>query len=411
MYFCGNQNQPAYNMDSLYKEVSDLLLYIGIDKNHIGWSARIIILLLSMVISYVTTTVFHHIIIPLVQRATAKTEAKWDDILLSEDVLRKLCRMIPPIVLFLLLPFAFDGMPTMQVIVEKACLIYLVVSTVMLIMSILDALHEITSTHERFGDHSINSIHQMIKLVAGCVGAILIISILINKNAGTILAGLSASAAVLMLIFKDSILGLVAGVQLSVNKMLQEGDWITMSKYGANGYVKDISLTTVKVENFDKSITTIPPYALVSDSFQNWRGMWQSGGRRVMRSIYIDVNSVRFCQPDEVEKYAANGWITEDEAKKPSQVVNLKVFRSYLLHYLKTNPNVNQEMMMMIRQLQPTPEGLPLEIYCFAKESEWTAFEAIQGEIMDHVMAILPRFGLRLYQRPSGNDLCSALQK
>ena len=319
-------------------------------------------------------------------------------------MLHSFSRMIPPIIFYLLLPFVFDGYPHVLAILLKACLIYLIVVTLMLIRSFLKSIYEISSEHEALRYRPLKGIYQMVLLLAIAVGIILIISILIDQNAATILAGLGASAAVLMLIFKDSILGLVAGVQLSANDMLRPGDWVTMAKYGADGYVLEVSLTTVKVQNFDKTITTIPPYALVSDSFQNWRGMWENGSRRIKRSLYIDMTTVRFCTGEEVRNYVENGWIEAPE-KGGEPMVNLQAYRMYLLAYLQKNPKVNHDMMIMVRQLQPTPEGLPLEVYCFADTIEWLKYEAIQNDLFNHFIAVLPRFGLRVYQHPSGSDL------
>lgn len=247
----------------------------------------------------------------------------------------------------------------------------------------------------------------MINLVSIFIGIIIIISILIDKNAGSILAGLGASAAILMLIFKDSILGLVAGVQLSANDMLRPGDWITMSKYGADGTVIEVSLTTVKVQNFDKTITTIPPYILVSDSFQNWRGMQESKGRRIKRSINIDLTSIRFYTPDELERIEKAGLLEGIEYDKEKPVVNLYLLRQYILNYLKNHKRIHKTYALLVRQMQPTPEGLPLEIYCFTDTPVWPEYEAIQSEIFDYILAIIPMFGLRVYQRPAGSDLNS----
>ena len=242
----------------------------------------------------------------------------------------------------------------------------------------------------------------MFKLIAVCIGGILIISILIDRDATSILAGLGASAAVLMLIFRDSILGLVAGVQLSANDMLRPGDWITMSKYGADGYVTEVSLTTVKVQNFDKTITTIPPYALVSDSFQNWRGMRECGGRRIKRSIAIDARTVRRCTAEEIARFRSLGYIGDEEPDE--EAVNLRVFRGYLMHYLKGRKEIRQDLLQMVRMLQPTTEGIPIEVYCFTADTEWTAYERIQSALFDHLLATLPEFGLAVYQRPAGRD-------
>lgn len=392
-------------MNELHNRVADLLLHIGIDKTDTSWASRVALVLGAVLISYICTTLFKYIIVPAVQRITARTKATWDDYLFNKNLMRNFGRLIPPIILCILLPFAFQGMPILLVILHKGCLIYLIVNSLLLVNSFLNSLYEISNEHERLRDRPLKGIYQMIKLIAFGIGVILIISILINQNAGTILAGFGASAAILMLIFKDSILGLVAGVQLSANDMLRPGDWITMNKYGANGYVIEVSLTTVKVQNFDKTITTIPPYALISDSFQNWRGMRDSGGRRIMRSVLIDMNSIQFCTPEEIQTFASKGWIGQEEIDMEAPVVNLKVCRNYLLHYLQNQPGINTQLMTMVRQLQPSAEGLPLEIYCFTRNCDWIEYEKVQGELMDHLIAILPQFGLHIYQRPAGTDL------
>lgn len=396
-------------MEDLYLEVARQLSDMGIDKENLSWSTRLTLVALILLISYIMTKLFRHLVIPAVHKITSRTKATWDDYLFNEKMMTSFCRMIPPIMFYLLLPFVFNNVPQVLDILLKGCLIYLVITTLMLVNSFLNSLYEISNEHETLRNRPLKGIYQMINLVAIGIGIILIISILIDQNAATILAGLGASAAVLMLIFKDSILGLVAGVQLSANDMLRPGDWITMPKYGADGDVLEVSLTTVKVRNFDKTITTIPPYALVSDSFQNWRGMRETGGRRIKRSIFIDMTTVHFCSEKEKEMFASRGWIDEAQAKPETQVVNLYVFRNYLQNYLKEHPRTHKELMIMVRQMQPTSEGLPLEIYCFSNTTVWPEYEQIQGEIFDHILAVIPEFGLRIFQRPSGNDLTNTV--
>lgn len=397
-------------MEDLYLEVARQLSDMGIDKENLSWSTRLTLVALILLISYIMTKLFRHLVIPAVHKITSRTKATWDDYLFNERMMTSFCRMIPPIMFYLLLPFVFNNIPQVLDILLKGCLIYLVITTLMLVNSFLNSLYEISNEHETLRNRPLKGIYQMINLVAIGIGIILIISILIDQNAATILAGLGASAAVLMLIFKDSILGLVAGVQLSANDMLRPGDWITMPKYGADGDVLEVSLTTVKVRNFDKTITTIPPYALVSDSFQNWRGMRETGGRRIKRSIFIDMTTVHFCSEREKEMFASRGWIDEAQAKPETQVVNLYVFRNYLQNYLKEHPRTHKELMIMVRQMQPTSEGLPLEIYCFSNTTVWPEYEQIQGEIFDHILAVIPEFGLRIFQRPSGNDLSTTIK-
>ena len=397
-------------MEDLYLEVARQLSDMGIDKENLSWSTRLTLVALILLISYIMTKLFRHLVIPAVHKITSRTKATWDDYLFNEKMMTSFCRMIPPIMFYLLLPFVFNNVPQVLDILLKGCLIYLVITTLMLVNSFLNSLYEISNEHETLRNRPLKGIYQMINLVAIGIGIILIISILIDQNAATILAGLGASAAVLMLIFKDSILGLVAGVQLSANAMLRPGDWITMPKYGADGDVLEVSLTTVKVRNFDKTITTIPPYALVSDSFQNWRGMRETGGRRIKRSIFIDMTTVHFCSEKEKIMFASRGWIDEAQAKPETQVVNLYVFRNYLQNYLREHPRTHKELMIMVRQMQPTSEGLPLEIYCFSNTTVWLEYEQIQGEIFDHILAVIPEFGLRIFQRPSGNDLSTTIK-
>lgn len=390
-------------MKELDLELARLLRDSGLTGPYTEWGSRILILLGILIVSFLATRLFRMFLIPALQNISARTKATWDDHLFKDQIMHKTCRIIPPIIWYMMLPLVLGTMPAALDLARKGCMIYLIVVTLMLIAAFLDTLHEISNEHESLRNRPLKGIYQMVKLVSVSIGCILIVSILIGRDATTILAGLGASAAVLMLIFRDSILGLVAGIQLSANDMLRPGDWITMTKYGADGYVIEVSLTTVKVQNFDKTITTIPPYALVSDSFQNWRGMRECGGRRIKRSIPIDATSVRFCTPEEVERFAAEGWGAAP-CEEPD-TVNLRFFRNYVMHYLGTLPDVHPDLLRMVRILQPTAEGIPVELYCFSKQTDWLPFETLQNTILDHVIAILPRFGLRIYQRPSGADL------
>ena len=366
---------------------------------------QLMIILGVLILSFVLTKLFRHVLVPLVQKITARTRVKWDDYIFNERMMMAFSRTIPPIVWYIFLPTVFDEGTMVLAILLKACLVYMVVASIMLINTFLNTLYEISNEHEVLRNRPLKGVYQMISLLAIAVGIIIIVSILIDKDATRILAGLGASAAVLMLIFKDSLLGLVAGIQLTVNDMLHPGDWITMNKYGANGYVTEVSLTTVKVQNFDKTITTIPAYALVSDSFQNWRGMHESGGRRIKRYINIDITTVHFCSEEELRSLASKGLYSADKMDDSDGVVNLYVFRRYALDYICNRKDINQDFMRMVRVLQPTSEGLPIEIYCFTSNTEWLVYESIQGAIFDHLIAMLPAFGLRAFQRPSGADL------
>ena len=362
-----------------------------------------ITLLCVVLVIYMVNLIFRRLLSPAIRKVTNKTTFEWDEIVLSDSMLKDISRLIPPILLAVLLPIVFVEGSDVLDFVMRINNIYLVIVVAKLFCTFLASLYNLSLHHERLKNHSLQSVYQMLKVLVVCVALIIVVSILINKNPGYILTALGASAAVLMLVFKDMIVGLVAGVQLSVNDMLRPGDWIAMPKYGADGDVIEVSLTTVKVQNWDKTITTIPPYALVSDSFQNWRGMQESGGRRVKRSVYIDMRSIQFCTEEQIKEFESKGWL-EGIERADDRPVNLHVFRNYLEKYLRNHPRVNQDMTIMVRQLQPTVEGLPLELYFFSAGTAWIQYEQLQSEIFEHLFAILPTFGIRIFQSPMGSD-------
>ena len=374
----------------------------GWSETYINLAVKAIIILGILVVAYAAAVLFRRLVVPLLQKISARTKAAWDDHLFSDKVMHRAARLIPPLIWYVLLRVAFYDAPVLLNVLHKACLIYLIVAALQLVSAFLDTLYDISSRHETLRNRPLKGVYQMIKLLAVCIGAILVVSILIGQDATAVLAGLGASAAIIMLIFRDSILGLVAGVQLSANDMLRPGDWITMAKYGADGYVTEVTLTTVKVQNFDKTITTIPPYALVSDSFQNWRGMWDSGGRRIKRSVFIDARTIRRCTPEETARLREKGYLAADTSQ---EIVNLQALREYLANYLSNCPDVRSDLMSMVRTLQPTSEGVPSEFYCFTRHFEWIPYEAFQSALTDRVLTLLPEFGLQAFQRPAGTDL------
>lgn len=353
---------------------------------------------------YLTDLICRKAIVPLANKITRRTSSRWDDILLNSDVLTNIFRIFPPIIMLALLPHMLGQDSTIYFWSAKVIAIYITAISIKLSFALLNALYDISNQNQRLKNRTLKGVFQMFKIIAICVGAIIIISIVIDKNPSNVLTGLGAMAAVLMLVFKDPIMGLVAGVQLSANDMLRPGDWITLPKHDADGEVVEVTLTTVKVQNWDKTITTIPPYALVSESFQNWRGMFDSGGRRIKRSIYIDMNSISFCTPEQQKRFGDRGWLKGLE-EHDEAIVNLTVLRNYLDTYLRSNKRVNQDMTLMIRQLQPTAQGLPLELYFFSANTAWVAYEHLQADIFEHIIAMLPEFGLKVFQNPAGRDL------
>ena len=375
---------------------------LGIHDNH-TWLYWLTAMVIIVFIVMVANLLFRRVLIPLVKKVVHSTRSTWDDILLSDAFLIDLSHLVSPLLLALLMPLAFRGdHPTLSLLLRVNA-VYFVVVVAKLLCSFLSSLYELSNRQNNLRNQPLKGVYQMLKIVVICVALIIIVSILIDKNPTTVLTALGASAAVLMLVFKDTIMGLVAGVQLSANDMLRPGDWITMPKYGADGDVIEVTLTTVKVQNWDKTITTVPPYALVSDSFQNWRGMRDSGGRRVKRSIYIDMRSISFCTAEQMSEFEQRGWL-EGIEREDKFVVNLHVFRGYLERYLRQHHRVNQDMIIMVRQLQPTAQGLPLELYFFSDGTDWVPYEHLQSEVFEHVFAVLPTFGLRVFQSPMGID-------
>lgn len=388
--------------------ITDSLTYvlqqIGVEAGAIGIVQRIVLVLGIAIIAFMADFLCRRLLVPGIKKLTEKTQVTWDDYLFNDAVLNNACHLISPIILYALLPFAFPDEPVLLQFILKLCWVYITVMSIRLICSFLTSLYTLSSEQERLKNHPLKGVYQMLKLVVICIGIIIVISTLIDKNPIHILTGLGASAAILMLVFKDTIMGLVAGVQLSANDMLRPGDWIKMTKHEADGVIMEVTLTTVKVRNWDNTIITIPPYALVSDSFQNWRGMRESGGRRIKRSIHIDMNTVHFCLPEDLEKFKKKGWLNGFE-RTGKEEVNLYVFRHYLEQYLRNHPRVNTDLMLMVRQLEPTPQGLPLELYFFSANKDWVPYERLQAEVFDHLLAVLPEFGLRVFQSPTGMDV------
>lgn len=379
-----------------------LLKDLGIGAGHNELLQWAVIIIGAFLLFYICEFFSKKVVIPIVRRFTNSTTSKWDDILLNNDTLKNLCRLVPGIIASFILPFVLEADSTILVFCMKLCKAYVAIIGVGLLCTIFTSLYQITHESEKTKDHTLQGVFQMLKIVVISIGAIVVVSIFFDKDPSNLLAGLGASAAILMLVFKDSILGLVAGIQLSANDMLRPGDWIAMPKYGADGFVIDVTLTTVKVQNWDNTITTIPPYTLVSDSFQNWRGMFSSGGRRVKRSINIDTNSITFCEGELRKNLIKKGLIKADEEQKQ---VNLTLFREWLEEWLRNHPAIHKEMTVMVRQLQPTAHGLPLELYFFSSNTAWVAYEHLQAEIFEYIYAILPEYGLKAFQSPAGTDL------
>lgn len=363
-------------------------------------------LLAIAILAVFAYVICRRVIMPLVIKLTQRTKTNWDDDLLTEKVLVAASQLAPALLVSAILPNTFIDGSSWQIWIKKCTELYILVAIVHLLNTVLQDFFDALDKRNAGKIHTLRGVLQMIKLFFIIVGVIIGISILIGKSPLAIIAALGASAAVLMLIFQDTILGLVAGVQLTVNEMLKKGDWIIVPNANANGEVIEISLTTVKVRNWDNSVSTIPPYTLIRESFQNYKPMQESGGRRICRSIYIDFNSIRFLTKNEIDIINQNGYLSGIESEAYiEKVTNIELLSRHLEFFLSHNEEVNNTMMVMVRQLQPTPQGLPLELYFFTSDTQWKNYEHIQSRIFDYVYAIVKEFHLSIYQAPSGNDL------
>jgi len=376
-----------------------------------------VIAILAFIADYVTRRIF----LVIVARMAKKTETDWDDILLERKFFHKLAHFAPAIVIYITISVAlYDYSPKLTIFFYDLTKIYMVVVALLVVNSFLNAVHDIYQSLPFAKSRPINGYLQVVKIIIYFFGGIVIISILINKNPANLLVGLGASAAILLLVFKDTILGLVASIQLSANNLVKPGDWIEMPGRKIDGTVLEISLNTVKVQNYDRTINTIPTYALISESFQNWQGMVESDGRLIKRSILIDMKSIKFCSQDELEKYSKISYLKTyiDSKNKNNEnalllnngrtITNFGIFRKYVEYFLKNNPNINQDSTVVARHRQPSENGIPLEIYCFSKEKNLADYEEVQSELFEHILSIIPEFGLKVFQRPTGDDFKNA---
>lgn len=382
-------------------------------------SVFIIIVLLAFLADRLTKGILVRIIKQIVKRS----KNQYDDILLKRKVFNRLAHIAPALVINGMVVFLIDA-PELLNIIKTLTEIYMVIVMALVLDSVISAIYDIYNHLPISEGRNIKGYVQVVKIIIYFIAGLFIIATLSGKPVTGLLAGLGAFAAVIMLIFKDTILGLVASIQLSANNMVNVGDWIALPKYGADGDVIDIGLTTVKVQNWDKTIATVPTYALVSDAFNNWKGMEESGGRRIKRSINIDMQSVKFVDDKLLKKFSKfsvlSGYIEEKQKEisdynkeiqaddslpvNGRRMTNLGTFRKYLELYLNHHPKINNEMTFLVRHLQPTEKGIPIEIYVFSNDQAWATYEAIQADIFDHILAIVTEFELRVFQNPSGED-------
>ncbi|BEO40953.1 hypothetical protein SMQE13_03040 [Serratia marcescens] len=396
-----------------------------------GVMSLLMVLGLIVLISVVIHLVLHRVVLAALQRRGQQSQRVWQQAITQYKLFQRVALLLQGVIISIQATLWLQSGSQTQAVIVTAAQVWILAFTLLSLFSLLDTLLALLRQSPISNQLPLRGIFQGLKLVAAILIGIMIVSLLMGKSPLLLLSGLGAMTAVLMLVFKDPILGLVAGIQLSANDMLKIGDWLEMPKYGADGAVTDIGLTTVKVRNWDNTVTTIPTYALISDSFKNWRSMSESGGRRIKRSLNIDTGSVHFLSEEEQRRLQRNPLLhsylnvkTQELSQHNQEIAidlasplngrrltNLGTLRAYLEAYLRAHPRIHQNMTLMVRQLAPTPEGLPLEIYAFTNTTVWAEYESIQADIFDHILAVIDEFGLRVHQTPTGNDMRGMLRQ
>lgn len=384
-------------METIEKYIEQLISLTGINGDTIPVMRHILLVLAAFLLAFLAGYVCRKLLVPLILKLTAKTDTKWDDVLFNKQVLVAACQIVPAIVIWQLLPMVFYEYPLVRELLTRATAIYITVMSVRLTFVFISSFKDLDGDKRTSTQQYVYSFMGVMKILMVCIATIVVVSIIIDKDPLKLFAGLGATSAVLMLVFQDTIKGLVAGIRLTSNDMLHKGDWITVPKAGANGIVEDMSLTTVKIRNFDNTIVTVTPQALVDDSFQNWIGMQQGDGRRVNRKVYYDFRSIRLIDERLRNELIEKNYFKAEEINE--EMVNLTLYRKYVEKYLGSHLEVNSDMTLMVRQLEATQCGLPVEFYFFLKDKNWVNYEHNMAEIMEHIYALAPVFELKIYEQ------------
>lgn len=404
---------------------SEWLRQNNVSEAWIEWIALGIDILLLAFISFVADFISRRVLVTVIHSAVKRTKATWDDYFFEQRVFKNLAHLVPAIIVYQSLPYVFNDLPKAIPVIEKIIVLYTIVLGVSLVNRTLRALENWLSQNDKYTNTPVRTISQVVRLLAFFAAAISVISLLTGTSAGAILGAFAGTTAILILVFQDSIKGLLANFQIHMYDLVKVGDWITFSKYGVDGDVLSIDLTTVKVKNFDKTVSTVPATAFVSDSFVNWRGMAETGARRIKRNIHIDITSIRhldealhdsLVEIDLISEFMTSRQNEIDSANAQKQIrgasllngrrqTNIGLYRRYIEFYLKNHPGINNDFTLMVRQLQPTTEGIPVEVYCFTNTTDWTVYEGIMSDIFDHLYAATRHFDLALFQKPTGADI------
>ena len=373
--------------------------------------ARIILGGLVVAVSILSAYISRWIITSPLRKLASRSKVKWDDKLFERKLPNKISNIVPAIIVYLMLPSVLPQDMFAYQFCAKLSVLYIIAEVMRTISGLITFTYDLAVSSERFKDRSLKGIFQVFQMLMVFIGILVMIAVMIDESIGTLIAGLGASAAILTLIFKDSFVGLIAGIQLSYNDMLRPGDWITVPGKNIDGDVLEVTLNTVKVRNFDNTITTIPPIALMNDSFQNWRGMSESNGRRIKRAIEIDMYCIEFAREELIaqlsKKYKAIADYVANRSSKDKErgdITNIKLFRVYIESYIRNNSDTAKDATKMVRYLEPSSEGLPFEIYFFSANKDWVYYENFASDVMDHIIAVMSDFELKPYQRASGVD-------
>jgi miniconductance mechanosensitive channel len=384
-------------METIKIFVEQLISLTGLTGPSVHIARHLILILVAILLAWMSDVICRKVFVPIVHKITTHTEAQWDDVLFNKRVLISACHIVPAIVIWWLLPLVFYQYPTVRELLTRLTAIYITVMSVRTIIVFIDAFNQLETANRSSAQQYLKTFRGVLRIVILFIAAIIVIAVILGKSPMTLIAGLGATSAILMLVFKDTISGLVAGIRLTSNDMVHKGDWITVPGTEANGVVEEITLTTVKVRNFDNTIVTVSPLTLVDDSFQNWIGMQQGEGRRVKRKVFFDFRSIRVAD-DEMKKHLEERDFFTAKSLQ-GEHINISLYRQYVEKTLSEHADVNTDMTVMVRQLEATQCGLPLEFYFFLKQKDWKPYEHHLADIMERIYALAPEFGLKIYQQ------------
>jgi len=411
----------------LKKTLLEYFSSVDVTANYAEFLSVSILLIGVILVGFIIDKIARAILLKGFNIIASKSKTDWDDLLIENKVFYAVAHLAPVLFIFYSIPGIFDHHEAIVDYSQRLGEAIIIVASIIIIFRFLNTLKTIVGRLEAFKDKPIASYFQLAKIVIGIILGILILSVLANKSIMYFFGAFGAMTAVLLLVFRDTILGFIASIQLSANDMIRVGDWVQMTKYGADGDVIDINLTTVKVKNWDATVSTVPTYSFISDSFKNWRGMQETGSRRISRSIFINQHSVKFLDKDlvekfkgihilsdyikekqeELEQYNSERGVKEGQVSNGRRMTNLGTFRIYLLNYLRNHPKINQDLTVLVRQLDPTENGIPIQVYGFCTDIEWAKYEAVQADIFDHIIAVINQFDLEIFQSPTGGDFRS----